>query len=217
MKEWKTAMPRLLIIILATLCLIATGLFWYVQRISPAVPTGGQGVQLSIQPGAPTIGGTFSLTDDQNRPVTEKNLVGSKFHLLFFGFANCPDVCPGMLQTMAGVFEKLTPAEQARLQMVFISVDPARDTAEKLGAYVRGFNPNFVGWRGDKAQIDAMTTNYLAYYAQKPDVHAPDGYTMDHSALLYVMAPSGQYLTHLRNADSATFILERLREILAGA
>lgn len=178
--------------------------------------------------GAPEVGGTFSLTDDQGRPVTETSLVGSGYHLIFFGFTNCPDVCPGMLSTVAGIYEKLTPDQQAKVQMVFVSVDPDRDTKEKLHEYVTAFNPSFVGWTGTKAQIDEMTRNYLAYYAIRKEGKDPTvtvsstetgaargEYMVDHSAILYLMGPDGKYVTHFRSSDSATSIQERLGEILA--
>ncbi len=204
---------------------IGVGLFLLLER---NVAIGPDGVGLGSGSGAPDIGGAFSLTDDQGLPVTEKTLVGDKYHLIFFGFTNCPDVCPGMLSTVAGIYEKLTPEQQARVQMVFVSVDPDRDTKEKLHEYVTAFNPTFVGWTGTKAQIDGMTRNYLAYYAIRKDGKDPTvtvsstgagmgggDYMVDHSAILYLMGPDGAYVTHFRNSDSATSILERLQEVWA--
>lgn len=174
------------------------------------------GSQVSNAP-LPVGQGTFSLTDDEGRPVTQANLKDGRYHLVFFGFTHCPDMCPGMLTTVAGIYEKMPLAQQQRIQMVFVSVDPNRDNQQKLHDFVRGFNPSFVGWRGSQAQVDAMTKDYLAYGVRRPDDHAPDGYTMDHSTLLYLMGPDGQYVTHFRNSDSATSIAERLNTILGSS
>ena len=194
---------------LVVVAALGAGFYLYMHRQG-----GERATNSRTLPGAPEIGGSFSLTDDTGRPVSEKTLVGEKYHLIFFGFAHCPDICPGMLTTMAGVYEKLPPATRGKLQMVFVSVDPDRDSAEKLHEFVRGFDPSFVGWRGSQAEVDAMTKNYLAYAAKRADPDAPDGYTMDHSAILYLMGPDGKYVMHMRNSDSATLIRERLEEVV---
>lgn len=170
-----------------------------------------------VAEGAPAIGGRFTLTDDQGRPVSEQTLLG-KYHLIFFGFANCAEACPAMLSTMDWVYRQLPPAKQANVQMVFVSVDPMRDTAGKLGEYVRGFNPAFVGWVGTEAEIDIMTKNYLAYYAVPQGANASDAaYQVDHSTYLYLMGPDGVYITHFRQSDSATSIRDRLQQLVADA
>ena len=162
--------------------------------------------------GAPEIGGPFKLRDDAGRVVTEANLANGQYHLIFFGFANCPDVCPGMLQLMAGVEENLSPAVREVLQFVFVSVDPKRDSLEKLGDYVRSFSPSFVGWTGEQSEIDRMVKGYLAYYAIRPAEKntAPDDYTVDHSGFAYLMGPDGKYITHFRSSDSASSLEQGL-------
>ncbi len=192
--------PAILMLILTVAAFAAIWL-----AVKPAATGATAEVGYGQPSGAPAIGGPFTLTDDAGRTVTEANLVGEKYHLIFFGFANCPDVCPGMLQLMAGVEEKLPQTTREKLQFVFVSVDPARDTLEKLGAYVRGFSPSFVGWTGDKANIDIMTKNYLAYYAigTPAENDDPTIYNVDHSGFAYLMGPDGKYITHLRSSDSA--------------
>lgn len=169
---------------------------------------------------APPVGGAFTLNDDKGNVVTERTMLG-KYHLIFFGFTNCPDKCPAMLGTMDWVTRNLPPEDAAKVQMVFVSVDPARDDLKTLGDYVRGFNPSFVGWTGTKEQVDAMVKNYLAYYAIKAaspteaDPNANDGeYMVDHSTFLYLMGPDGQYVMHFRNSEGATTIRDKLSEIL---
>lgn len=163
------------------------------------------------------IGGTFTLTNDKGQRVSEQMMQG-KYHLLFFGFANCADACPAMLSTMDWVYRQLPFAKQANMQVVFISVDPMRDTAGKLGEYVRGFNPAFEGWVGTQQEIDVMTKNYLAYYAVPDGARADDAeYQVKHSTYLYLMGPDGKYITHFRQSDSAVAIRDGLEKLVADA
>jgi protein SCO1/2 len=216
MKTLKTSSLVVPFLIMAVLAATALGAFWLAYKPTPPIAEAATDVGYGQPSGAPAIGGPFTLQDDEGRTVTEANLVGEKYHLIFFGFANCPDVCPGMLQLMAGVEEKLPTATQAKLQFVFVSVDPARDTLAKLGAYVRGFSPSFVGWTGDKANIDAMVKNYLAYYAiAKPAVgDDPAVYNVDHSGFAYLMGPDGTYMAHFRSSDSAASLQAALEKFV---
>lgn len=159
----------------------------------------------------PPIGGPFTLTDINQNPVTEKSLLG-KYHLLFFGFTTCPDVCPAAMQQMASIYQQLTPKQQKQTQVVLISIDPKTDTIAKLKSFVTSFNPSFTAWRGTKEQIDEMTRNYLAYYAIKAE--GPDQYQINHSSYIYLMGPNGKYLTHFRSSDSEETILNGLKNTL---
>lgn len=164
---------------------------------------------------APVPGGPFEMTDDKGQPVTQVTLVGDKYHLIFFGFTHCADACPAMLQSMAWVFDNLPPETRAKLQMVFVSVDPMRDTAANLGEYVRNFNPTFVGWYGTKEQVDAMTKGFMTYASIPENATASDPtWQAGHSTLLYVMGPDGRYITHMDSHDSMADIRDRLVEIV---
>jgi protein SCO1/2 len=196
--------------ILVGLVAIAGVASWQAYGPQPKAGATVQSGMMTQATGAPAIGGPFKLMDDQGRPVTEKNLIGDQYHLIFFGFASCPDVCPGMLMMMAGIEEKLPVAVRDKLQFVFVSVDPKRDSLAKLGAYVRGFSPRFVGWTGDEAEIDKMVKNYLAYYALRPDPTAEGSYTVDHSSFAYLMGPDGKYVAHYRSTDAASQLQQAL-------
>lgn len=192
------------------------------QPVPPPLPVGASATAAVMatvpqaEANAPPIGGAFTLNDDTGKVVTERDLLG-KYHLVFFGFTNCPDKCPAMLSAMDWVTRNLPPETAAKVQMVFVSVDPTRDDLKTLGEYVRGFNPAFVGWTGTKEQVDAMVKNYLAYYAIKaasPTEADPNVYMVDHSTFLYLMGPDGRYVMHFRNTDSSTSIRDRLAETL---
>jgi protein SCO1/2 len=200
--------PRLLLILALSLPILALGAWLITQRAQPGASSIASGTMPGT--GQANIGGTFTLTADDGSTVTEQSLLG-KHHLLFFGFADCPDVCPGMLQMVAGIRQTLPEATRNAVQMVFISVDPERDNLAKLGAYVRGFDASFVGWTGTPEQLKAMSQAYLVYFAKKPIPGGAEGdYTVDHSGYLYLMGPDGKYLKHFTSHDSATAISEAL-------
>jgi protein SCO1/2 len=157
---------------------------------------------------ASDVGGPFRLLDHNGRPVTDSDFKGKPF-LVFFGFTHCPDICPTALFEMSETFRRLGPdAEKARA--LFISVDPERDTPEKLKLYLSSFDPHIVGLTGTPAQIAAATKAYKAY-AKKVPLEGGD-YTMDHSAIVYLMDRNGRFVAPFnlkRPADQAAADLRR--------
>lgn len=162
--------------------------------------------------GKALIGGAFTLTDSTGKRVTEQSFRG-KYMLLFFGYTSCPDICPAGLQLMAGALEKLGPKAE-RITPVFISVDPERDTPEKLAGYVKNFDPRLVGLTGTPEEIAAVTKAYKVYYAKTPSKEHPDDYTMDHTSIIYVMDPNGEFVTHFTPATSVDEMAAKLGKIL---
>ncbi|MDR6627630.1 SCO family protein [Caulobacter segnis] len=141
---------------------------------------------------AAAVGGPFQLVDQNGAPTTEKVLKG-KWSAVFFGFTYCPDVCPGTLQGLAAATELLGP-EAKDLQIVFISIDPERDTAAQMKSYLSAdYVPkSTIGLTGTQAQVDAAAKAYKVYYAK---VGTGPGYTMDHSTAIYLMDPKGRFTT----------------------
>lgn len=130
----------------------------------------------------------FSLTDDQGRPVTAQNYRG-KIVLLYFGYTHCPDVCPTTLQLVSNAVAALGP-DADKVRILFVSVDPKRDTQEILKAYTAAFSPQAVGLTGTMRQIEDITRRYrVAFSYGKPDAHG--NYVVDHSAGVYVFGPDG--------------------------
>jgi protein SCO1/2 len=162
--------------------------------------------------GKALIGGAFTLTDSTGKRVTEQSFRG-KYMLLFFGYTSCPDICPAGLQLMAGALEKLG-AKAERITPVFISVDPERDTPEKLAGYVKNFDPRLVGLTGTPEEIAAVAKAYKVYYAKTPSKEHPDDYTMDHTSIIYVMDPNGEFVTHFTPATSVDEMAAKLGKIL---
>jgi protein SCO1/2 len=141
--------------------------------------------------GAAAIGGPFSLTDQNGRTVTDKDLRGHPF-LVFFGFTHCPDVCPTSLFEISELLGRLGPDAQ-KLSAVFVTIDPERDTPAAMKDYLSSFNPHLVGLTGDPAAIAAVAKEYRVYVKKVPLDNGD--YTMDHTALVYLMDKDGRFVT----------------------
>ena len=142
--------------------------------------------------GVASVGGPFTLTTQEGKPLSDTDLRGMPF-LVFFGFTRCPDVCPTKLFEISEVLRAAGDNAKAKqLKALFITVDPERDTPESMKSYLGSFDPRIVGLSGDRAAIDAVIKAYRAYAKKVP---LKDGdYTMDHTALVYLMAKDGSFV-----------------------
>lgn len=143
------------------------------------------------------IGGAFTLTDQNGRAVTERDLAG-KYSIVYFGYTFCPDVCPLDVQHIGAavkMIEKDNPALGARIVPVFVTIDPARDTPAVLKQFVGAFHPRMIGLTGTPAQIATIAKEYGVYYARGKG--NAGGYMMDHSRAAYLMSPEGKPLALL--------------------
>ncbi len=138
-----------------------------------------------------------------------------KVVLVFFGYTHCPDVCPNTLAEMAGVMEKLG-VDADRLQVLFVTVDPDRDTPELLGRYVPAFHPSFIGLRGDKEQTAAVIKAFKLFVEKVPAKNG-NGYTIDHTAGSYVFDPQGRIRLFIRHGQGVEPILWDIRALLSGS
>ena len=137
-----------------------------------------------------SVGGPFQLTDHNGKPITDQDMKGRPF-LVFFGFTHCPDVCPTTLFEVSEVLRSLGN-EGDGLRALFVTVDPVRDTPEKLKDYLSSFDPRLIGLTGDEAAIKAMEKAYRVY-AKKVPIKDGD-YSMDHTALVYLMDKQGRFV-----------------------
>src|SRR3712207_4035501 len=133
------------------------------------------------------IGGPFRLTSQEGKPFTDENLKGKPF-VVFFGFTHCPEVCPTTLYDLTQDMAALGSDGQ-KLQAAFVTVDPARDTPELMKTYLSSFDPRIVGLTGTDEEIAAAARAYKIYYRKVP---TDGGYTMDHSATLFLMDKIGR-------------------------
>ena len=136
------------------------------------------------------IGGPFKLTDQDGQVVTEQDLKGRPF-LVFFGFTHCPDVCPTSLFEVSEIMRALGP-DADRTRALFITVDPERDTLNVLKDYLSSFDPHLLGLTGEPAAVAAVAKSYRVYFKKVP--LADGGYTMDHTAIVYLMDKEGRFV-----------------------
>ncbi|KSB89278.1 photosynthetic protein synthase I [Caulobacter vibrioides] len=160
------------------------------------------------------VGGPFELVDYDGKPTDESVLKG-KWSAMFFGFTYCPDVCPGTLQALATASDQLGPRAKD-LQIVMISVDPARDTPAQMKTYLTaGHLPkNIVGLTGTQEQVDATVKAYRAYAKKVGD--GPD-YTVDHSTMIYVIDPKGRFHSVIGYGSPPDEIARQLKAAMKGA
>jgi protein SCO1/2 len=199
----RTAFRWLLVFIVAALAVLLGGC----NRAGDAAAPGFRGIDLT---GA-AYGRDFRLTDADGRARSLADYKG-KAVLLYFGFTQCPDVCPTALIRAAKV-KQLLGAEGDKLQVIFITVDPERDTPEVIKAYTAAFDPSFIGLYGDAKRTRETADEFKVYYKQVP---TGSSYTMDHSALSYVFDPQGRLRLALRHEQTAEDYAHDLRQLLAG-
>ena len=168
--------------------------------------------------GTAQIGGSFELLNQDGQIVTDKNFHG-KHLLMFFGFTNCPDVCPMSMNEIAMTL-KLLKDKSDRIQAVFVSVDPERDTPNSLSNFIGAFDKRIMGLTGTIQQITKITQAYRVYFQKvttKEKTVQPEtdiNYQVDHSAITYLMSPSGEFIRHFpygtNSEEMANDILSRL-------
>lgn len=169
--------------------------------------------------GSAQVGGAFSLLDTEGKAVSDAAFRG-KYMLVFFGFTHCPDICPTTLATFTSALPLLGD-KAALVTPIFISVDAKNDTPVRMKEYLANFDARIVGLTGSEEQIKQAASAYKAYYAaQQPksaahgehDEHAAHTGMVDHSALIYLMNPQGEYITHFPYDVAPDMLVKKLLE-----
>jgi protein SCO1/2 len=158
------------------------------------------------------FGRELSLTDHTGKPRTLADFRG-KVVAVFFGFTRCPDVCPTTLAEMKAVKEKLGP-DGERLQVLFVTIDPERDTPELLGKYVPAFDPSFIGLYGDADATAKAAKEFKVFYQKSPG-STPDNYSMDHTAATFIFDPQGRLRLFAKHGMGADALAQDIRRLLA--
>ena len=183
--------------LIATLLILGTGAFvWLTQ--------GGT---------ASLVGGPFTLENGSGQQVTDRNFRG-KYMLVYFGYTFCPDVCPTTLSEVADAMDNLG-GKADRLQPIFISVDPKRDTPDVVKHYAAAFGPRLIGLTGTPEQIAAVAKEYRVYYAEHRTGPGPNDYSMDHSSVLYLMGPDGKFVAPIRSDENSTEMAADLNRLIS--
>jgi protein SCO1/2 len=162
--------------------------------------------------GKALVGGPFTLVDASGKTVTDQDFRG-RYMLIFFGFTHCPDICPAELQVMAGALDQLGDKAK-KVVPIFITLDPERDTPEAVGAYVKNFGPNIVGLTGSMDAVAAAAKAYRVSFSKFQDQNSGENYTIDHSALAYLMGTDGEYITHIPYGTSVAQMVDILNRYL---
>jgi protein SCO1/2 len=158
------------------------------------------------------IGGPFTLTTQTGAKLSDTDLKGRPFAVVF-GFTRCPEVCPTTLWEMTQAFKALGP-DADKLRMLFISVDPTRDTPEFLARYLQSFDKHITGLTGTEAEIAAVGREYRIYYEKVP---TEDGdYTMNHTATIFLMDAEGQFSGTIAYGEDMDMRLRKLRRLIGG-
>jgi protein SCO1/2 len=191
------------------------------QRTTLSIAAGiivliGLGVAVSLSrlttagPSPLSIGGPFTLSDGAGHQVTDRDFLG-RWQLVYFGYTHCPDVCPTTLSGIGAALDKLPKGARTKLGVIFITVDPERDTPKVVGDYAHAFGKDFVGLTGTPAQIAVAEREYRVYAAKHP---LKDGdYAMDHSSVIYVIDPQGHFVAVLDDNMAPQDLAQRLQNL----
>ncbi|WP_431855886.1 SCO family protein [Azospirillum sp.] len=196
---------RILRIALASLVglALAAGIAWWQVRHATQ----------QVETSAAAVGGPFRLTDHTGKTVTDADYRG-KYLLIYFGYTFCPDVCPTELSTMAASLDKLGPTAD-RIQPLFITIDPERDTVAHMADYVPLFHPRLVGLTGTPDEVRAVAKAYRVYAAKAPG-SSGEGYLMDHSSFVYLMGPDGKFIAVFPGGTSPEKMATDIKKRIGG-
>lgn len=163
------------------------------------------------------IGGPFTLTDQDGKAFSSAALAG-KYRIVYFGYTFCPDACPTDMAVLGKALRQLDvsdPARSARIQPIFITVDPARDTPPVLKQFVHAFHPRLIGLTGSEAQIAAVAKEYAVSYRRQPPASGAGGYLMDHPRIAILLGPDGKPIALLPVDAGADAVVTDLRTWVA--
>ncbi|MFY9721963.1 MAG: SCO family protein [Azonexus sp.] len=160
-----------------------------------------------------TFARQFTLSDHNAQIRTLGDFKG-KVVVIFFGYASCPDICPSTLSRLAAVMKALGP-ESERVQVLFVTVDPDRDTADRLRDFVPWFHPSFLGLRGNAQETKAVSEEFRIFSARR-EVGSQLGYVLDHSSGAYVYDPAGRIRLYVKDTASVEEIVADIRLLLSG-
>lgn len=193
----------LLVVVVVGGGFLAARSFWGMPP-GPAADTGAREGELSI-------GGPFTLVDQDGNTVTDADFRGH-WLLVYFGFTFCPDICPTELTRNSNALDLLGEKGE-KITPVLISIDPERDTPEKMKDYVHFFHPRMVGLTGTPQQIAAVAKEYRVFYMKAPG-DQPDTYVVDHSSLTYLIGPDGRFVQFFSGEASPQDVADKLKPLL---
>ena len=211
MADQQRAIRNTIFCIIVFMVLVICGFIW---RMSQPVIMSKQELQVNgaVLLNTPRIFSDFELRDHRDQPFTAEQLRG-QWTILFFAFSHCPDICPTTLSTLNDMYSKLSVNEQAKLQIVMVSLDAERDSVQKLADYVPYFNADFIGVTGNQHFVRRMAGELNIAYNRVP--LEGDNYTIDHSTQLLLINPKGDYHAFFKAPHSDVMLRQTWRSIAA--
>lgn len=206
-KPSRTSLQRLRLVIWALVGIAALGFgALLLSRSGEPSPSTAPGMTF-------TMGGPFTLVGANGKPFSSTQLAG-KPYAMFFGFTNCPDVCPNTLARLAQLRQQLGQGEDS-FRIVFVSVDPERDTPEAMRTYQDMLGTPVIALTGSPAQIARVTKSHAIHFAKVPQEGAPDGYTMDHTAAVLLFDKAGKFQSTIALEEQDPAALSKLQRLTA--
>jgi len=197
-------------IVISILAVIMAALFFWLWNT-----VGNQSTLIAEKPwGVP-----FALTRQDGKTITEKAFQSGKPTALFFGFTNCPEICPTTVYELTGWMKEVDP-DKSKMQAYFISIDPRRDTPEVLNTYLSNATDRITGISGDPAKVEAMARGFKVSFQKVPsDAKNPDGpdYTMNHSASVFLLDREGRFVGTIDYKESPDVAVQKLKNLIARA
>ena len=203
----------LIAMVLFSLLLIISSLY-VIKTLDPGKKPKPSAEITNIPANSVVVNDQFQLLYGDGKKFTYDNLK-NKFSLIYFGFSYCPDVCPTILQKMAKVTSLLSEEQLDRLQFIFVSVDPSRDTPEVLSAYVAQFSDKIQGITGEKEEIDKLVSSLKGYYAKIDNKEDSNNYYVDHSSFIYLLDPQVNLVSQFASSASEEEIANSLKDKVA--
>ncbi|WFD43306.1 Cu-binding protein [Malassezia psittaci] len=197
----------------AGLLFIATGigLYVYFQREKRKIEEKRLHQIQDQAVGRPAIGGPFQLVSSTGHPVTDQDLLGS-FSLVYFGFTNCPDICPEELDKMSQVVDVIDKEHGAVINPVFVTCDPARDRVPLVAEYIADFHPRMLGLTGSYDDVKKACKSYRVYFSTPPGADPTQDYLVDHSIFFYLMDPEGKFVDAFGKSTTKDEVLSKVRD-----
>ncbi|MFT5709186.1 MAG: protein SCO1/2 [Oceanospirillaceae bacterium] len=196
----KLHQSKIIYVVVLTFAL-ALGIVSYLS-LNPSVADAPSRPKLGGDFSIPTADGVFNLQDYRNKVV-----------VLYFGYASCPDVCPTALALLGNALKKLAPGSSAQIQPVFISLDPKRDTLEKLAVYGKYFYPSMISGTDEKKVIDKIVKQYGALYNYSSQDDSAMGYSVDHTSRLYLIDKQGILIDTIQHNDIQKDISQKMLKL----
>jgi len=186
-------------------------MYWYFANEKAKVQEQKRKEAAASKVGRARVGGPFSLITQAGAPFSEQDMLGN-WSLVYFGFTNCPDICPDELDKMTEVVKTMDIEYGPIVQPIFISCDPARDSVEQMRAYISDFHPRMIGLTGTYDAVKATCKAYRVYFSTPPNTKPGDDYLVDHSIFFYLMDPKGDFVDAFGKSNSADDVRQKVRK-----